>query len=92
MGLRGFWRQHFNYGRGALYFHRVRRMRGQQALTPEPLSFYADLVRYPFERVEDPAEAARIAALLVVSQAANTAGFFYEAAVYRATRARPPAL
>ena len=24
-----FWRQHFNYGRGAFYFHRVRAQRGQ---------------------------------------------------------------
>lgn len=80
MGLRGFWRQHFNYGRGALYFHRVRRMRGQQALTPEPLSFYTDLVRYPFGRTSPPAAAAQIAALMAVSQVANAAGFFYEAA------------
>src|SRR3989304_7394040 len=31
-----FWRQHFNYGRGAFYFHQVHARRGQERLKEEP--------------------------------------------------------
>lgn len=73
---RGFCRQHWNYGRGALRFHRSRAARGGTSFFVEPASFYRDLVRYPFSRDSDargPGPAA-LAALLVVSQAANAAG------------------
>jgi len=48
MSLIGFWNQHFNYGRGAYYFHQVRFQRKQGKLKIEPLSFYLNLIQYPF--------------------------------------------
>jgi len=50
--LRSFWRQHFNYGRGAYCFHQVRAARsGRSRPKIEPLSFYLDLLRHPFNHV-----------------------------------------
>lgn len=76
--LRSFSRQHFNYGRGALFFHRARAQRRQQPLTPEPLSFYLDLLRFPFSQNRGR-RAWLHATLMGVSQAANALGFFWEA-------------
>lgn len=77
MDLCSFWRQHFNYGRGAFYFHEVRSERGQASITPEPPSFYWNLLRYPFSHRSGTS--AFVQALLMgVSQVANTTGFFYE--------------
>lgn len=74
--LRAFCRQHFNYGRGAHYFHRARARRGGGPLRIEPWRFYADLLRYPFT-VADP-RPFRQAALLCVAQVANALGYFRE--------------
>ncbi|MGH8507178.1 MAG: glycosyltransferase [Gammaproteobacteria bacterium] len=74
--LREFWLQHFNYGRGAFSFHQVRSQRDGERITLEPLSFYSNLLRYPFtRRHRNPL---MLATLLVMSQGANTAGFFWE--------------
>ncbi len=73
---RTFWRQHFNYGRGALRFHRARARRRQSRLRIEPISFYLGLLRYPFSQMGGW-RALRLTALLAVSQAANAAGFFW---------------
>ena len=76
--LTGFWRQQFGYGRGTRRY-RVRQRTGRHGrLTPEPLSFYASLVRYPLT-VSDGRRAWTEAALLVVSQTANALGFLAEA-------------
>ena len=75
--LRTFCRQHFNYGRGAVYFHQARVRRGLEGVKIEPLSFYLNLLRYPFSQVHSW-RAFLLAALLVVSQKANAAGFFWE--------------
>src|SRR5262249_32212812 len=42
--LQTFWRQHFDYGRGALTFHQARARRQQEPLKLEPLSFYFQLL------------------------------------------------
>ncbi len=73
-----FWRQHFNYGRGAFYFHEIRARRGQDRIKLEPFSFYADLLRYPSTQAQQNRQALLLAALLVTAQVANTAGFFWE--------------
>jgi glycosyltransferase involved in cell wall biosynthesis len=71
-----FCRQHFNYGRGAFDFHRARASRNQSPVKVEPFSFYTDLLRYPFSKI--PAgPAGKISILFAISQAANTAGFFW---------------
>jgi len=75
--FRTFWRQHFNYGRGAFRFHAVRARRSQGRIRVEPLPFYLNLLRYPFSQAQGW-PALLLVALLVVSQVANATGFFWE--------------
>jgi GT2 family glycosyltransferase len=75
--LRAFWRQHFNYGRAACRFHRTRARRTSARMKVEPLPFYFDLVRYPFSQ-EQGGQSVSLAALLLLSQVANAAGFAWE--------------
>lgn len=72
-----FWQQHFNYGRGAFYFHQVRARRGQGRIRLEPSSFYLQLFRYPSSQVHGR-HALVLAVLLGVTQGANAAGFLTE--------------
>lgn len=91
LGVRGFVRQHFAYGRGAHTF-RVRHTRRRGRVRVEPLAFYTALLRYPFRRA-GAWRAARLAALMGLSQVANAAGFFWELGVasrHRATSDPPP--
>jgi GT2 family glycosyltransferase len=75
--LRRFWRQHFNYGRGAFHFHRVRSQRNQEPIKVEPLSFYTNLLTYPFLQ-KSRHSGILLVALFFVSQVANITGFFGE--------------
>jgi cellulose synthase/poly-beta-1,6-N-acetylglucosamine synthase-like glycosyltransferase len=69
--------QHFGYGRGAHRFHRVRSRRGSGRFVDET-KFH---VRLPgLLRETGGTRAPRIAGLLVLWQAANAAGFLWEAA------------
>jgi hypothetical protein len=70
------WRQHFGYGRGALRFHRAREAEGDGPFRPDA-GFYGKLLRAALSRTPIR-KAARTAALLLWSQAANASGFFYE--------------
>ena len=80
LDLTSFWRQHFNYGRGAYYYRRSRAERGRPPLTVEPPSFYVDMLRYPMRSKEASGSRAWLhAVLLALSQVANAAGFFWEA-------------
>jgi len=75
--LKSFWRQHFNYGRGAFCFHRVRAHRTDGSIQVERFSFYWQLLTYPFHRL--PAhQAVAVSGLMFLSQVANVAGFFGE--------------
>ncbi len=74
--FRTFWRQHFNYGRGAFHFHRMRRARGRGPVRLEPLRFYLRLLKYPFMETSG-APALLISGLMFCSQVANAAGFFW---------------
>lgn len=77
MTLRGFVRQHLNYGRAA-YFFRIREaVRDARGVRVEPLRFYTGMLAFPFRRF-GAGGGARAAALLTVAQAANAAGFFAE--------------
>lgn len=80
LSLTRFWRQHWNYGRGAWYFQRARLARRQKPLGIEPLSFYWRLVTYPI-RLGVPSRVTALVGLLCLSQVANTLGF--AAAKYR---------
>jgi GT2 family glycosyltransferase len=76
LNLSTFWRQHFNYGRGAFCFHQTRAHRSQGQIKVEPLSFYFNLIAYPcFKMSLDPA--LFVSGLLLLSQTANIMGFFY---------------
>lgn len=74
--LVGFWRQHFNYGRGAYRFHRARARRGAGPFRPE-LSFYRHVFRYPFSG-GGHGRRWSLAMLFVLWQFANAAGFLWE--------------
>ncbi|MGC1307856.1 MAG: glycosyltransferase [Phormidesmis sp.] len=85
LSLRSFWRQHFGYGRGAFCFHQVRAQRTEQPVKVEPLKFYADLLTYPLRQAQlRPSPSAltlsplRLSTLFLLSQVANTTGFFWE--------------
>jgi len=80
LDLTGFWGQHFDYGRGAFHFHEMRSQRGQDSIAPEPLSFYWNLLRYPFSQYAGFWALVQLL-LIGVSQVANTVGFFYEMSV-----------
>jgi GT2 family glycosyltransferase len=79
LDLRSYVGQHFTYGRGAAHFHRIRAERGSGTMREE-MSFHLDLGNWlarPF-RGRRLADAATTAALLLIWQAANLAGFVYE--------------
>jgi GT2 family glycosyltransferase len=72
-----FWRQHFNYGCGAFRFRQARAQRACGRIRLEPLSFYLNLLLYPFSQAQGW-RAPLLAALLGVSQVANAVGFLWE--------------
>lgn len=69
--------QHFNYGRGAYYFHKTRFRRNHGAVKIEPPSFYLGLVQYPFLKF-NRSRAVVISLLIIIAQAANIVGYFWE--------------
>ncbi|MGP0592757.1 glycosyltransferase [Nitrospira sp. T9] len=77
LGLGTIWQQHFNYGRGAFFFHRMRAARGGGPVRVEPLSFYLNMFRYPFTYISLK-RAMPISFLLLITQVANASGYFWE--------------
>lgn len=77
LDARGFWRQHFDYGRGAYAFRRARALRDGARIALEPPRYYARLIRMPFAS-GDGARALRLATLLALAQLANAAGYAWE--------------
>jgi len=75
--LRRFWRQHFNYGRGAYYFRKIIHSSGREPVKLESLSFYSRLVFHPLSQGIS-FNSIQLSLLLMVSQVANLFGFFYE--------------
>lgn len=75
--LTKFWRQHFNYGRGAFCFHQSRARRNVEQIKVEPLSFYFNLLTYPLSQT-NPVQGSLISVLFFLSQLANITGFFWE--------------
>lgn len=72
-----FIRQHFQYGRGAFAYHRVRAARRLGRFRVEPLAFYKRLAAMPFATETDSPIV--VSALLALAQAANAGGFIWEA-------------
>jgi glycosyltransferase involved in cell wall biosynthesis len=71
-----FWRQHFNYGRGAYRYHHARAQRGAGPFRPD-LKFYFRLFSYPLSQVRG-LRLLWLSILLLISQISNTVGFFWE--------------
>jgi len=82
--LREFWLQHYGYGRGAWNLHRLRAERDWGRFSVEP-SFYSELARQVWRR-RNGAGRPSLAALGLVSQVANAAGFAREAGAARLGR------
>ncbi|NJN59936.1 MAG: glycosyltransferase [Leptolyngbyaceae cyanobacterium SL_5_9] len=80
-----FWRQHFNYGRGAFCFHQARARRNVEQIKVEPLSFYFKLLTYPLSQTP-PVQGLLISVLFFLSQLANVTGFFWERSQSTKTR------
>jgi GT2 family glycosyltransferase len=77
---RSFWRQHFSYGRGAYRFQASRSRRDAGGMRRD-MRFHADVrnwLGYPFSRMPGHS-ASRVAALILMWQVANAAGYFSEA-------------
>lgn len=77
LSLASFWKQHFGYGRGAFCFHQIRSQRKATEIEVEPLSFYFNLLSYPFSQSFEVSKIL-ISGLFLISQVANVAGFFWE--------------
>jgi GT2 family glycosyltransferase len=79
LDFRSFFRQHFNYGRGADFLHRSRARQAVNAQLSklEPASFYFNLVRFPLTRGLGW-RAVPLCGLMCVSQFAYGTGYFAE--------------
>lgn len=75
--LRGFMRQHFKNGRGAWYFQRILAERNRRVQVEPMCGFYGKLLLYPL-RERAGYRTPALVFLLIVAQAANVAGFFWE--------------
>jgi glycosyltransferase involved in cell wall biosynthesis len=71
-----FWRQHFNYGRGAYRYHQARARRGTGRFRPD-FKFYMGLILNPLMQ-EQKERVFWVKGLLVLSQVSNAIGFFWE--------------
>jgi GT2 family glycosyltransferase len=82
---RSFCRQHFEYGRGASRFHRLRALRGSGSILADS-RFHLQVGNWlwgPLKAVPRK-QVIPVAALLAAWQAANLAGFLWESARHRA--------
>ncbi len=79
--LFSFWRQHFNYGRGAWLYRWLRSQRKQEAVHLEPPGFYLKLISYPLTMAQD-IRAYILTGMLFFTQAANGLGFLFERLVW----------
>jgi GT2 family glycosyltransferase len=75
--LATFWRQHYNYGRGAHHLHRARARRGTNGFRLESLRFYSQLLCEPFQSGVS-LRTARLSALMLLSQIAYAVGYASE--------------
>jgi len=75
--LKTFFQRHYSYGKGSCRYHR--RCGGEDHFfyKLEPLSFYANLIKYPFMTLQKP-HATLITGMLIVSQSAICLGFANE--------------
>ncbi len=72
-----FWRQHFNYGRGAFRFRRALARNEEAKIKLEAPSFYRRLLSYPFSLARN-GRALWLTMFVAISQVASAAGFLRE--------------
>jgi GT2 family glycosyltransferase len=77
LDIRGFWRRHYGYGKGAYHFRAQSASRNGKTIRLERPAFYWRLLCSPF-RSGFGARAALIAILVMISQIASAAGFLSE--------------
>lgn len=75
--LASFWRQHYNYGRGAHHLHRARARRGNPGFRLESIRFYSQLLLEPFRR-DVSIRALRLSSLMLLSQVSYAVGYASE--------------
>lgn len=75
--LKTFYRQHFNYGRGAFLFHKTYSQRHPQQKSMQPWSFYLKLLTYPLTK-QYAQSAVLLCFLILLSQIATTFGMVTE--------------
>jgi len=81
LGLKSFCHQHFNYGRGAFKYHRIRAER-RSGNFRDDLSFHYKIgkwLEYPFKE-KSFTDGVNIAAILMLWQVMNLGGFLFELA------------
>ncbi|MCP4758310.1 MAG: glycosyltransferase [Planctomycetes bacterium] len=86
MSLRGFWRQQYNYGRGAFQYHRLRRRRRSGRIWQD-LRMHANLPTLICQQLGELSWLTRIKVfhLLLLWQIANLCGFIRESLYSRRT-------
>lgn len=79
LSLRTFWQQHFNYGRGAFHFHRLRSSRRSDKTPHGGISFYINLAVRPFmwAQLKRP-QGWAVAGLTLLAQLATAFGLLHE--------------
>ena len=79
LGLRGYLKQHFNYGRGACHFNRRKKERGSGDMT-HAFKFHAQAMKLLKSSMTNFTfvQSTKIYMLLCCWQFANAAGFFYQ--------------
>jgi cellulose synthase/poly-beta-1,6-N-acetylglucosamine synthase-like glycosyltransferase len=77
-----FWRQHFNYGRGAFLFRQKCFHNRRQCIKLEPMAFYLKLLSYPSSRNRKH-PGLWLSALLLLSQGANASGYLSKGIKHR---------
>lgn len=85
LALTSFLKQHFNYGRGAFFFHQSRQKAIEQAIAAPvktDLKFYWHLITYPLhpsaQNKISTARALHLCALFIACNLAKTLGFYWE--------------
>lgn len=76
--LRRYWKQHYNYGRGAWTVHKLSAHRGDQHGRPEKPHFHARLLVHPVT-MRWSRKPYQLTALVALSQAATAAGYLRQA-------------
>ncbi|WP_420643238.1 glycosyltransferase [Candidatus Leptofilum sp.] len=87
--LFSFWRQHFNYGRGAWVYRWLRSQRKNEAIHVESPTFYLRLISYPLTMAQD-IRAILLTGMLLFTQTANAMGFLFQRFFQRPAKKKLP--